>query len=225
MNKKEENGCSLKVWLSEHNVNKGKDIGSFKKLFYNLDFEMKSLHRMGEYVYSFNIDDILVYDDSVKYKKTSRLYSDDRQYIINKNIFYLSCLAIGIYNDCLDFINPENLIGVRELFSSFVDFIPEDVLPYYKGIIERESSVYLCDYVRAKVDREIEANKNLLESDSSPLINGSSKNVQNYTKSTLAGRIFADDNTSAFIKLILFPVIIFLLAILIPIMAILKIKG
>ena len=83
----------------------------------------------------------------------------------------------------------------------------------------------MCDYVRAKVDREIEANKNLLESDSSPLINGSSKNVQNYTKSTLAGRIFADDNTSAFIKLILFPVIIFLLAILIPIMAILKIKG
>lgn len=218
------NICTLGEWLSEHNVNKDKEIPDFKKLFYNLDMGMKNLHEKGEYVTSFNINDILISGDFVKYNKTSDLYYEDSDYFIHKNIFYLSCLAIGVYNDCLNYINPENVEGVKENFSDFATFIPEDVLSYYKGIVERDASVYLSDYVNARVDREINTNKSLLESADQPLGNSNAnKKSSSYSKSTLIGKLYTDDNNGAFIKFILFPVIIILLAILIPIMVILGI--
>ena len=96
-------------------------------------------------------------------------------------------------------------------------FIPEDVVPYYKGIFQRDANVYLSDYVKAKVERDRIRDVSMLNQDGS----SNNKNISTYSKSTLAGRLFADDNKAAFIQLVLFPVIILLLAILIPIMIIL----
>lgn len=219
MKKNDASICTLREWLLEHNVNKDKDkdIPEFKNLIYHLDFTMKNLHHAGEFITSFNIDDILVSGQFVKYTRTSKLYYEDRDYLIHKNIIYLSCFALGVYNDCLNYINPDNLSGIKENFSAFSMFIPEDVVPYYKGIFQRDANVYLSDYVKAKVERDRIRDVSMLNQDGS----SNNKNISTYSKSTLAGRLFADDNKAAFIQLVLFPVIILLLAILIPIMIIL----
>lgn len=213
------NGCTLKEWLLGHNINKDSDIPNFKKLFNCMDLSMKRLHQDGEYVTSFNIDDILVFDQYVRYTKTSKLYFEDRDYMIHRNIVYLACLAIGVYSDCLSYINPDNMRYIRSNFSSFATVIPEDVVPYYKGVVERDANVYLNDFIRAKAEREIQRDRSMLDQGD---FSSNNKNISTYSKSTFAGRMLADDsNKSAFIQLVLFPVVIFLLAILIPIMIIL----
>lgn len=212
---------TLREWLNRHNVNKDEQLSEFKNLFYSLDLEMKQLHESGFCITSFHVHDILISGHFVKYKKIRNLYYEDREELIRKNIFYLSCLAIGIYDDCLGYINPENPRDLKDNFSSFATFLPEDVVPYYKGIIERDATVYLSDYMKAKVEKERAKEQKILDSVS----NTSAPNKGSYSKSTLIGRLYADENSSnmaAFVQIVLFPVIILLLAILIPIMIILN---
>ncbi len=219
MDNSNHEGYTLKEWLLRHNINKDSDISDFKNLFNRMDFSMKKLHQSGKYVTSFHIEDIVIFGEGVYYAKTSKLYLDDQDYMIHRNIVYLSCLAIGIYGDCLGYIHPDYMSNIRDNFSSFSMFIPEDVVPYYKGIIERDSNVYLSDYVKSKIESDIERDRNILDQGNS---SSNHKGISTYSKSTFVGRLLADDsNKAAFIQLVLFPVIIFLLAILIPIMIIL----
>lgn len=219
MSNSNQGNYTLKEWLSRHNINKDHDIADFKNLFNRMDLSMKRLHQSGKYITSFHVDDIFIFDQGIYYAKTSKLYLDDRDYMIHRNIIYLSCLAVGVYGDCLGYIHPDYMSNIRANFSSFSMFIPEDVVPYYKGIIERDSNVYLSDYIKARVERDIDRDRNLLGQGETA---SNHKGISTYSKSTFAGRMLTDDsNKAAFIQLILFPVIIFLMAILIPIMIIL----
>lgn len=211
---------TLYEWLLKHNVNNEKELDEYKKLFYKLDLNMKNLHLNNYYVDDFNINNIMVGDNFVSFNSVKKLSFENKDYLIHKNIYYLSCLALGVYNDCLQYINPENSKGIRDNFSVFSEFIPTDLVPYYRGIFVNNANVYLSDYVKARLQREQQRQQSILDSSSS---SSSNKKVSTYSKSTLIGKLYSDteDNKSAFIQIILFPVIILLMAILIPIMLIL----
>lgn len=223
-NKDIENVQTLKQWILAHNVNSDKDLKEFGNLFYNLDLGMRKLHDNGYYVASFNINSILIQGDFVQFQGVNKFPFDNKEYFVHQNIYYLSCLAIGIYNDCLDYINPDNKEMLKTNFESFSEFIPSDVVPYYKGIIMRDSTVYLSDYIKSKVQIEIQKEQESLGGSFNS--SNKSRGASTYTKSTLMGKLYSDrednSNISAFIQIFLFPIIILLLAILIPIIIILN---
>ncbi len=208
---------TLKEWLTFHNIKSNEGISELKNIFSNMDREMKKLHSSNYYIKSFNVNNILISGDYIKYIDVGILDNDYRRDYINKNIYYLACLQLGIYSDCLEYINPENKNYLKEEFDSFSIFLPEDVMLYYKGIFVNELNIYLDDFLRAKLKREIGNNSYLVD-------DGSSRSQgMHYSKSTMVGRIMNDDNsTAAFIAILLFPVIILLLAIIIPLMIILS---
>ena len=112
-------------------------------------------------------------------------------------------------------INPNSKAFLKENFNEFAFFIPDDNKPYYRGIIERESKVYLSDYMDAKIKRDIEKeSENLGEG-----IN----NSRQLNKSTMAGRLLNDESNSSiagYALIYAFAGIIFLLALLIPLLII-----
>lgn len=218
---KKDNYITLKKWLNSHNSNHDSEIAEFQKLFYNMDLNMKNIHERGYYITDFNINNILISDNKVKFNGVKKLFYEDQEYFIRKNIFYMSCLAIGVYNDCLNYINPENSKSLKDNFQYFTNFIPADVVPYYKGIVERDARVYLSDYVKAKVAQERKKEQSLLDISGQNSSSSKSSNMVK-SKSTLVGRLYSDDNTAAFVQIVLFPVIIILLSILIPIFIIIN---
>lgn len=193
-----------------------------KKLFLNMDSALKKLHGSNYYVKDFNVNGIYVYG-------TDRGGLDIYYSIVDsgldfslkqKNIFYLSCLAVGVYSGCLPYINPSNPDFLVSNFNEFAQFIPEDSIPYYKGVVCNNASVYYSDFIATKNEREINALKELGDS-----ISGSSKGKSGvaFTKSTAIGRMNASDdkNQAAFISIMLFPVIIMFISFLIPFLIVL----
>ena len=127
-------------------------------------------------------------------------------------------MAIGIYNECLQFIRPDNKASMKENFSYFSSLIPKDMISYYNGIINNNATVYLSDYVDAY-------NKRINISDvSSSSVNNkyTSEKDKVLVKSTEYGKLFSEMNASAFAMIYIFPAIIFLMAILIPILIIIN---
>ena len=208
---------TLREWLAFHNIRSSEGLDELKNIFCNMDRELKRMHSNNYYVKSFNIESIFISGEFVKYNDIGMFDNDYRRDYINKNIYYLACLQLGIYSDCLEYINPENKSYLKESFDSFAIFLPEDVSLYYKGVFVNELNIYLDDFLKAKLKREIGNNNSLLDE-------GSGKNQgMRYSKSTAVGRIMSDDNNiAAFITIWLFPVIILLLAIIIPLMIILS---
>ncbi len=204
---------NLNEWLIRHNVNKESEEQNFKKLFYNMDLKMKKLHRKGYYIDSFKGEDILIQGNNVEFNSLKKMYQEDSDYIIRKNIYFSAVTAISIYCSCM--INPNSKAFLKENFNEFAFFIPDDNKPYYRGIIERESKVYLSDYMDAKIKRDIEKeSENLGEG-----IN----NSRQLNKSTMAGRLLNDESNSSiagYALIYAFAGIIFLLAILIPLLII-----
>lgn len=206
-----DNIFSLNDYLSLNNSD-----DKYRKLFFSMDFSMKRLHENGYFVKDFSLSSILVYSDgnnmSINYNFVGRGCSDDLK---RQNILYLSCLAIGVYSSCLKYMNPKKLDFLVDNFDEFAQFIPNEDVPYYKGIILRGASVYYSDFVRAKKEQELKNLQSVSDGYSSNLNNGIK-----LTKSTEVGRMNASDdkNQSAFITVLLFPIIIFMLGIMISFM-------
>lgn len=200
----------LKDYLSFCNNEKDR-----KNLFVSMDVALKSLHNNNYFVKDFNINNIYVYfngNDNV-YVKFLDVHEGLDFSIKQKNIFYLSCFAIGVYTDCLPYMNPSKPDFLISNFSEFAQFIPEDSIPYYKGVICSNATVYYSDYISAKNKKEIEELKKLDTSNSG----GTGKGIM-LTKATAVGKMNASDdvNQAAFISILLFPVIILLLSFLLP---------
>lgn len=208
---------TLKEWLALHNIKSSEGVEKLKSIFSNMDREMKELHSNNYYIKSFNVNNILISGDYIKYTDIGILDSDYRRDYINKNIYYLACLQLGIYSDCLEYINPENKKYLKEEFDSFSIFLPDDIMLYYKGVFVNELNIYLDDFLRAKIRREMGNNSSLLDD------GNNRRQGMHYSKSTMVGRIMSDDsNIAAFITIWLFPIIILLLSIIIPLMIILS---
>lgn len=181
-------GMKLRDWFQEE-ANEEK----LKKLFYNMSSTMKYIHSYDYYIRSFNPSEIEVNNletlSPIQYNQLSKMNEDDDQDIINRDIFILALMQVGVYTNTLDTLNAE---FVKENFNDFEIFLPEDDVPYLRGVIQRNSPVYYSDFVNENNKRKIQD----LEKEAGVSIGNSGGMGIQKTKSTQVGTAMADKETS-----------------------------
>ena len=75
--------------------------------------------------------------------------------LVRDNIFLSAVLQIGIYANCLQYFQGEAITYLKQNFGDFSIFLPEEDIPYYRGVIERGASVYLSSYVGERKKRDL----------------------------------------------------------------------
>ncbi len=151
----------------------------YTRLFYVMDSTMKYIHGKGYYVINFNPKNIVVgvtnnNEDYVNFKSID-VMDDDITNKINNNIYNLAFLEIGLLSETLDYLRPEFL---KQNFSQFKIFIPENLVNYYQMIVVNGGHHYLSEYLEIKNKQEITKLNKALEEE------GGSSKGRSYVKST-----------------------------------------
>ena len=135
-------GVSLGKWLTT--CGSAEELRAF---FLNLDSAMKYIHDKGYFIESFRFDLLDAMPDDFQIRRD----------IVKENIRLSAFLQIGIYANCLQYLRPEFL---KSNFDDFAQFLPEGDIPYYRGVIERNASVYFTDFALEKKKRDLVALEN-----------------------------------------------------------------
>ena len=146
---KNDDLISLNEWLlSSHSDEE------LQELFVGISKSCKNLNTFGFAVRSFNPNDIFIDSEdlsAITFGFLRKMPSDytQRREIVSKEIFVLTMMQIGIYTNCLNYMSAAT---IKDNFSSFIPFLPEENINYYKRIIddyhdEKVNCVYFCDYV------------------------------------------------------------------------------
>ena len=153
--KKSIDSITMQEWLSQHHSQE-----EYQTLFINMDLAMKYIHDQGYYIESFALDTIDILNHSVKQIKFNQLkempldFSSQKD-LVRDNIFLSAVLQIGIYAKCLQYFQGEAITYLKQNFGDFSIFLPEEDIPYYRGVIERGASVYLSSYVGERKKRDL----------------------------------------------------------------------
>lgn len=211
-------GVKLKKWL-EYNH----DDEKTQTVFYNMSKTMKYIHEKDFCIKTFNLNEIEILNieklSPIQYNTVVKMPEEESSEIRHEDIYNLAFMQIGISTDMLDYLKPEFL---KENFDSFVPLLPEEDVPYFKGIVTRGASVYYSDYIDEKNKREVARVQQ--ESANSSKSNGLQK-----SKATAAGRALADKDTKklyspieqkegAYVSFLIFPIIMVLLGMILSIM-------
>jgi len=217
----EEISSSLKEWLPSAGAQ------DLKNLFLNMDIGMRYLHSRGFYIESFDPSKVEILNNSseqIRYTSIEKLSNDEayNREIIRENIYRFALLQIGIYTNCTDYINPS---VVKSDFDSFCSFIPQQDVPYYRGVIERGANVYFSDYVAEMEKRNMES----LSTDGVPPLGqgrqyvkgtGINKSLESLN-SDVNGEIYVKEKMSnaAFISLLVIPTAVAVFGVIFAIIA------
>ena len=159
----------------------------YTRLFYVMDSTMKYLHDNGYYIINFNPKNIIVglNDGTCNLVNFNSIdvIDDDRANKVNNNIYNLAFLEVGLLSETLNYLRPDFL---KQNFSQFKIFIPENLVNYYQMILVNGSHHYLSEYLEIKNKQEITKLTKSLEED------GGSSRGRSYVKST--GHYGNDDN-------------------------------
>ena len=211
---------TFKDWL-KYGANQ-KEIGKF---FYNASNTMKYLHEHEYYIKNFNPDEIEIMNTEtmspIKYNNLDIMYPNEEERLVRSNVYTQALLQIAAYTNTLDSLNPT---FVKNNFSEFEMFLPEEDIPYLKGVIERNSLVYYSDYINERNRREIDK----LAREASE---GGDSYGRTKSKSTAIGRAMVDKETrklysnleerqSAFTTFLILPITMIILGIVMSIMTI-----
>ena len=150
--KKQVESIPLDQWVENH-----PSEDDLRTVFINMDIALKYIHNHNYCVDVFHptmIDVLNNQPNCIRFRKLIELSKnpDNRREMIREDIFRSAFIQIGIYSNCLKYLTPAFL---KSNFDSFVQFIPASDLPYYRGIVQRNSSVYLSDYSLEKRKREL----------------------------------------------------------------------
>ena len=198
---------TLDQWVREHYSEE-----ELRSIFLNMDRALKYIHDHGYCIEVFYPTEIKVLnneDDHIQFNKLVELSSDPdiRREMVKEDIFNSSLIQVGIYSKSLKYLNPDFL---RENFDEFSQFIPQDDIPYYRGVIQRGASVYFCEFALEKRNRDLEAlEKELGEEGGKSLIK--TPNDEDITNNKINDQIYRQINgmrDAAFINLLLIPTII-----------------
>lgn len=193
-----------------------------QRLYYNMSTAMKYVHEHDYCIKSFNLSDIEVLDvekkGPIRYKTVVKMPITEENQLINEDIYNIAFIQIGIYSGTLNYLKPKFL---KENFNMFAEFLPQDDIPYFRGVVERGASVYYCDFVAERTRREVETlQKEVGE--------GSAMGIQK-KKATSIGSAFADKDTrnlyrdlddakqSAFVSFLILPIAMIVLGIVLSI--------
>ena len=209
-------GMKIRDWFrSEKNDEK------MHKLFYNMSTTMKYIHSYDYYISSFNLSEIEINNPEsltpIQYNHVEKLEENESQEKINRNIYVLALMQVGAYTNTLDNLNEK---FVKEHFNEFEMFLPEDTVPYLRGVIQRNSPVYYCDYVNERNKREVEKLENEIgEKDGSGnglgmrQVKASSVGMAYADKETQKLYSSLDEKQAAFTGFLILPLIMILIGI------------
>ena len=152
MEKRNNDTISLEEWVYFHSTEDER-----RKAFLNMDRALKYIHEHGFCISVFYPSMIEVLNDRVDHIKFNELMplpfdERERKNIINEDIFRSSLVQIGIYSNTLKYLTPEFL---KDNFDSFIHFLPNGDIPYYRGIIQRGATVYFSDFANEKTNRDL----------------------------------------------------------------------
>lgn len=216
------NDISLYDWSGrngEYGNRKEEDLRNF---FLYMDMALKYIHDSGYYVNSFDPRNIILLDgkeDCVLFTIALKLPDDllERKKIIQKDIFLSACVQIGLYTNTLKHLNEKFL---KENFDEFAKHLPQGDVPYYRGVIVRNSAVYLCEFDVEKRKRDFENFSNEYENETGGMGNGKAlvksngKNVidfslpSNKNNDYIYNSIDKNNSNAAFINYLLIPTIL-----------------
>lgn len=156
MNDKDLHTINLFEWTGLDGVKFTRSEEELREVFLNEDKAMRYLHENGFFIESFDPRDIDLVDGStncIRFNKFTKIQNSyEKDSITNSDIFISACLQIGLYTHTLANLNDEYL---KKNYDEFSKYLPSGDVPYYRGVIERGASVYLCDYAIEKRDRDL----------------------------------------------------------------------
>ena len=212
---------NFEQFISKYSSSRDKDLEEIKKFFLAFDKRMKMYHEHNYVITSFKLKDIVVYESIYNgqnvYDVDFKNYTESSNTDITpkNNIFYAACLAVGVYNNCLSYINPDKPQYLKNNFYQFAENIPTDVVSYYRGVIERNADVYLTEFVTTSKQQEIDRMKREMEQQNE---SEQRKNIQvSKPKSSIQNDTWGTSD-AAFSSVALFPILFSILGILIPIL-------
>jgi len=146
---------TLSEWLQKYHMQE-----DLQNLFVNMDIAMKYIHDQGFYIESFALDRIKLLNDSIRLIRFENLapFPNDitqQKELVRNNIFLSAVLQIGVYANCIQYFNTDTMQFLKENFNQFSMFLPQEDVPYYKGVIERGASVYYSAFVGERKKREL----------------------------------------------------------------------
>ena len=147
---------SLFDWARFDGVKFNRSDEEFRELFLVLDKSMRYLHKQGFYITSFDPRDIDLVDGDINSIRFNKFESIDNNFDTNtitcSDINICASLQIGFYTQTLLVLDENKL---KEKFDEFANSIPDEDVPYYRGVIQRNANVYLCDFVLEKRNRDL----------------------------------------------------------------------
>ena len=220
------NTTNFEQFISKYSSSRDKDLDEIKNFFLSFDKKMKMYHENGYVITSFRLQDIIVYESN---NDGHNVYDVDFKYYTEKentnvtmreNIFYSACLAVGVYNNCLSYINPDKPNFLKNNFYLFAENIPSDVVSYYRGVIERDAEVYLTEFVTTSKQQEIDRMKREMDAEAQKEAELQKNKDVPKPKSSIQNDTWGTSD-AAFSSVALFPIIFSILGILIPILFVL----
>lgn len=219
----EYNTTNFEQFISKYSSSRDNDLEEIKKFFLSFDKKMKMYHENNYVITSFRLQDIVVFekdlngtfDYDVDFKHYDR--RENTPITPKQNIFYSACLAVGVYNNCLSYINPDKPGFLKNNFYMFAENIPTDVVSYYRGVIERDAEVYLTEFVATSKQQEIDRMKMEMDKDAQQEAELRKKADAPKPKSSVQNDTWGTSD-AAFSSVALFPILFSILGILIPIL-------
>jgi hypothetical protein len=199
------NSVTLSEWVNSHHSE-----DEMRSIFLNMDRALKYIHEHGYCIDVFYPTEINVLnndDDYVQFRKLVELSRDPdvAREMIKEDIFKSSLVQIGMYSNTLDYMNPE---FIKENFDSFTQFIPNDDVPYYRGVVQRGASVYYCEYSMEKRRRDLEElEKQLGEEEKQVIDTPTDAEITNKKVNDIIYRQINGMNEAAFLNILTIPII------------------
>ena len=194
--------CSLLEYIQEH-----PSLEEVRELFLNMDVALKYIHEHNYCIDVFHPSKIEVLEDKpdhIQFDYLMELPKDSikRKQFIQTDIFNSALIQIAIYTKIGDYLKPDFL---KDHFDEIALFLPEGDVAYYRGVIQRDASVYFSEYALEKRNRDLaQLNKEL--GDSSPADN---RLDELFTNDKINDKIYKQINSDrAFISLLLIPTIL-----------------
>lgn len=203
---------TLSEWLGSHPSEE-----EIRIVFLNMDRALKYIHDHGYCIEVFYPTEIKILDNEIDHIQFNKLLElskdlDKRRQMIKEDICNSSLVQIGIYSNCLEYLNPD---FVKEHFDDFAKFIPSEDIPYYRGVIQRGAAVYFCEFVVEKRKRDLAGlEKELGESGNGRSLvknNGKNIGIESITNDKINDSIYSQINgfkDSAFINILILPTLI-----------------
>lgn len=215
----QQDAISLNSWIGSF-----RNEEEMREIFLNMDRAMKYLHERGYCIRTFDPRHIMILNNSTNQIKFEpiKMPNDEgeKRKIIKEDIYNSSFVQVGLYSNCLQYLNKTFL---KSNFDDFSQFVPVGDVPYYRGVIDRGASVYFCEYAMEKVNRDLAAMEAELA------VEGKTSNTQRkkYDDTGINDRIndsiykeiSKGRKEAAFISFLLFPTAILVLGMILAVIA------